>query len=264
MDALGGLDFHPQSVSMVVTSSCTGYMIPGIDVHIARELGLSSATARLPITEAGCAGGVVAIARAFDYLRLHPCASALVVATELCSLAFHAEREEGNLVSALLFADGAGAALLTSDFEPGNGLELHGSASMLVPCPPEVLGFRLTDQGFYPLLSRDLVDRLPEPTVEAVSRLLSLSGIATRDVAFWLIHPGGPRVLEALQRRLCIPYEAARWSWQTLRESGNTSSAAILEVLARYLSDPCAPSGWGVVMAFGPGLSIELLLVRRC
>jgi alkylresorcinol/alkylpyrone synthase len=250
-------------VSFLVTSSCTGYMVPGLDVELAKRLRLGPQTSHLPITEAGCAGGVVAIARAVDRLRLRP-AAALVVAVELCSLAFHPDGEEGNLTSALLFGDGAGAVYLQSGNQDDQGVEIVDSSSFLVPCSAEVLGFKLTNTGFYPLLSRSLVERLPGPTSEAITALLAQHGLCREDLSFWLVHPGGPRVLTALQRELEIEPDLVRWSWQALRHSGNTSSAAIIEVLARYLADPGAPTGWGIALAFGPGISIEMLLLRRC
>jgi alkylresorcinol/alkylpyrone synthase len=253
-----------EDVGMLVTTSCTGYMVPGLDVHVAQALGLRPDTARLPVTEAGCAGGIVALARAADRLRAQP-ASALVVAAELCSLAFHPDAEEGNLTSALLFGDGAGAVLLESGGQDAtDALEVVDGASLLVPCSRDFIGFRLTDSGFYPLLARSLTERLPDPTAEAVASLLRRNGLCEADVDYWLIHPGGPRIVEALQRLLAIPDAKVCWSWETLRGSGNTSSAAIIEVLSRYLGDPKAPRGWGVMVAFGPGVSIELLLVRRC
>ena len=250
-------------VSFLVTSSCTGYMVPGLDVDLASRLKLNPRTGRLPITEAGCAGGIVALARSVERLQSRP-ASALVVAVELCSLAFHPDAQEGNLTSALIFGDGAGAVLLQSGNPTVEGVEVVDSSSFLVPCSADVLGFRLTNEGFYPILARSLVERLPGPTLDAVEELLAKHDLSRNDVNFWLIHPGGPRVLSALQNGFAIEPDSLRWSWQTLREFGNTSSAAIIEVLARYLDDPEAPKGWGVALAFGPGISIEMLLLHRC
>ncbi len=105
---------------------------------------------------------------------------------------------------------------------------------------------------------------MPGPTLDAVEELLAKHDLSRKDVNFWLIHPGGPRVLSALQNGFAIEPDSLRWSWQTLREFGNTSSAAIIEVLARYLDDPEAPKGWGVALAFGPGISIEMLLLHQC
>jgi len=247
----------------LVTSSCTGYLVPGLDVQVAERLGLPCEAARLPITESGCAGGVVALARAFDYVRAQEDSSALVVATEVCSLAFHPKGDEGNLISTLLFGDGAGAAIVASGSAAGEEIEIVDYASMLVPGTKEAIGFDLTDEGFRPRLSRELADILPDAAKQVASRLLGRNCLEARDIAAWLLHPGGPRILERLEDGLGFGRQASRWSWQSLTERGNTSSAAIFDVLSRYRRDFMAPKGWVVAMAFGPGVSIEALLLRR-
>ena len=245
-------------VGALVTSSCTGYSVPGWGVDLVQDLGLRCDTARLPITEAGCAGGAVAIARAADYLSARPGASALAVASELCSLAFHAGGGEGNLTATLIFGDGAGAALLQTG--PGRGLEVVDTMSVLIPGTQATLGFALTDHGFYPILTRELVDVLPGPTVTAVTTLLDRNGLDVDSLDACLLHPGGARILTSLERALGLPRGKARWSWDSMREFGNTSSAAIFDVIRRYLEGE--PRGYSLVAAFGPGVSIELMLVR--
>jgi alkylresorcinol/alkylpyrone synthase len=247
----------------LVTSSCTGYMVPGWDVALALRLGLPCDSVRLPITQAGCSGGVLAMARAADYVRLHPGTSALAVSCELCSLAFQTSPDEGTLTSNLIFGDGAGAALLSSR-DGDEGLEIADSMSFLEPAPERTLGFDLTDTGFSSVLSRQLVDVVPPATGTAVGKMLAGRGLLPRDVGFWLLHPGGARLLTSLERSLGLDRCRTRWAWESMAEFGNTSSAAVFDVLRRYLADPAAPGGWGVVAAFGPGISIELLLVRRC
>ena len=257
--ALGEAD--RSQVGCLVSTSCTGYSLPGWGSGLVEDLRLECSVTRLPITEAGCAGGVLALARAMDYVRCHPEQWAIAASVELCSLSFHAEGDEGNLVSSLIFGDGAGAAVLV----PGasTGLELIDSASMLVPGTRDLLGFALTDAGFYPVLKRELADTLAAPTRVAVARLLERNGVDQHDVGAWLLHPGGSRILEALSSELSIRREALRWSWESLREHGNMSSAAIFDVLQRYLREPPPPPPFAVVAAFGPGVSIELLLARR-
>jgi len=247
------------AVRALVTSSCTGYTVPSWGVGLAEQCGFSSDIMRLPITEAGCAGGVVGIARAADYLIAHGGAASLAVAVELCSLAFHAGGDEGNNISTLIFGDGAGAALLQTGTGPG--LEIVDSISALIPGTQSALGFALTDQGFYPLLSRSLASLLPGPTAMAVSALLTRNSLAVGDIAAWLLHPGGARILLMLERELGIRRGLTRWSWDAMREFGNTSSAAIFDVLQRYL-DNASAGEYSVVAAFGPGVSIELLLLR--
>ncbi|HXH20960.1 MAG TPA: hypothetical protein VNN10_02945 [Dehalococcoidia bacterium] len=256
--ALSGI--KASTVGCLASSSCTGYMVPGWDVEVAQACGLPREALRIPVTQAGCSGGVVALSLAAAWARQNPGRPALAAAVELCSLAFQADPEPGNLVSTLIFGDGAGAALL----EPGgDGLRVVGSRSVLLPCSREAIGFDLTDTGFYPRLSLDLADMLPEPTLAAVRALLETRGLHLPDLSYALLHPGGPRILDNLQAALGLPARALRWSQESLAAQGNTSSAAIFDVLRRYLDDPQAPRGWGVVAAFGPGVSIELLLVHR-
>ncbi len=245
-------------VGVLVTSSCTGYSVPGWGVGLAQALRLRSDTARLPITEAGCAGGAVSLARAADYLRARPGGSALAVAAELCSLAFHPGGGEGNITASLIFGDGAGAALLQSG--PGRGLSIIDTMSVLIPGTQSALGFDLTDHGFYPVLTRELVELLPTPTAAAISRLLSRNGLDGDSLDACLLHPGGARILSGLERALGLAREKTHWSWESMREFGNTSSAAIYDVIRRYLDDQ--PRGHALIAAFGPGVSIELLLVR--
>lgn len=246
-------------IDCIVTSSCTGYSAPSLAVGLARDCGVEPATMRLPITEAGCAGGAVALARAADHLRARSDGDALVVAAELCSLAFHPGGDVGNVTSGLIFGDGAGAALLSSGAGPG--LEILDSTSWLIPHSEDLLGFKLTDQGFYPVLSQHLVDALPDPCGAAIDSLLARHELTRRDVKAWLLHPGGSRILRKLEGALCLDPARTRWSWASLREFGNTSSAAIFDVLRRYMPD--AVSGeHAVLAAFGPGVSIELMLLR--
>jgi alkylresorcinol/alkylpyrone synthase len=198
-------------------------------------------------------------------VRAHPEQEALVVAAEICSLAFHPSNEAGNLTSALIFGDGAGAAVVGgSATGDGAGLEIVDSFSALVPGSQDALGFALTGNGFLPLLTREIADLLPAPSQDAVEQLLGRHGLRPADLGFWLVHPGGPRILSAIERRFGLGDGALCWSWQSLREAGNTSSASIFDVIRRYLADADAGRGWGVVLAFGPGISLELLLVRRC
>ena len=249
------------TIGCLATSSCTGCVLPGWGVDLVGELGLPWDVARTPVTESGCAGGVVSLERAADFLATRPGASALVVGTELCSLAFHAETTASSLTASLLFGDGAGASVLATG--PGEGLTILDSASALVPSTQHLLGFDLTDHGFYPVLRRELVECLAPAATTAAGHLLARNGLDRSDVTAWLLHPGGARILTAIATCGAIPPEQLRWSWASMEECGNMSSAAIFDVIRRYQEDADAPPGLALIAAFGPGVSIELLLVRR-
>jgi alkylresorcinol/alkylpyrone synthase len=261
IDAARGVlrEVDVSGIACLVTSSCTGYSVPTWGVDVVEAFRLPARAIRLPITESGCAGGVVALARAVDHLRTRPGASGLAVAVELCSLAFHPGGDDGNLTSTLIFGDGAGAALLETG--EGPGLEVVDTASRLVPNTKHALGFALTDQGLYPILTRELPELLGEPTREAVVEFLCQNGITTRDIGAWLLHPGGARILKTLEEGLDLDRCQTHWSWDSMRDFGNTSSAAIFDVMGRYFRDR-RPGEYAVVAAFGPGLSIELMLLR--
>lgn len=249
-----------ETVSAIVSSSCTGYALPGWASGLVPALGLPIETVRVPITEAGCAGGVVAIALAAEHLRHRPGMVALATAVELCSLSFGPVESESALAASLIFGDGAGAALLTSG--EGRGIEIVDAMSVLVPNSAGALGFDLTDGGFTPVLARALPELLATPTFAAVERLLARNRLVQNDISAWLIHPGGARILRSLETVFGLEHGRARWSWDSMAEFGNTSSAAIFDVLRRYLRSDM-PNGYAVAAAFGPGVSIELLLVHR-
>ena len=248
-------------VGFLAVSSCTGVALPGIDVELARRVALPVDTARVPIAEAGCAGGVVAIARAADFARAHEHRDAVALSVETCCLAFHRDDDESTLVSNLIFGDGAGAARIERG--DGPGFQIIDAMSAIMPDSAEMIGFDLRDDGLHPILGRRLAEILAPAAREAAVALLRRNELGLADVDAWLLHPGGSRVLRALVCALDLRDEHAPWSWASLRECGNSSSAAIFDVLHRAWAD--VPAGaLCVAMAFGPGVSIESLLLRRC
>ncbi|HZU75581.1 MAG TPA: type III polyketide synthase, partial [Dehalococcoidia bacterium] len=181
----------PRAIDLVVTVSCTGYMLPSLDAYLVGSLSLRPDVRRLPITELGCLAGAAALNRAAELLDGDSRRTALVVAVELPSLTF--QPDDGsmdNLVSALVFADGAGAAVLRHDAGPG--LALLDSRSLLVPGTLGEMGFELREGGFHVVLSKDVPALLAGPFAAAASRLLADHGLTFRDLSFACIHPGGP------------------------------------------------------------------------
>lgn len=247
-------------IDLIISVSCTGYMLPSIDAYLVSRLGLRADVRRLPITELGCVAGAAGLSRAADYLRAYPAALVLLVAVETPSLTFQpADASPDNLVSALIFGDGAAAAVLGGD--TAAGCEVLESASLMAPGTLDEMGFDLRDNGFWVVLSRDVPDLLRKGVRELVMALLSRHELGLSDLAFFCVHPGGPKILKAVGETLGIE-DGLGDSWAVLRDYGNLSSASILFVLQRLYERPPTPGSLGLLLAFGPGLSLEALLVR--
>lgn len=246
-------------IGLIISVSCTGFVLPSLDAELIPRLGLGEGTTRLPITELGCGGGVAALGRAYDYLRAYPDRAVLVVAVELPSLTFQPEdRSIDNLVAALVFGDGAGAALL--DASAGSGWHVTRTGSVLIPEGARHLGYELRDGGLRVILSRQLPDVIEQHLRRAVDRFLAEDGLAIGDIDQVVAHPGGPRVLDAVAGSLGLATHRLESSEQVFAKVGNVSSATIFFVLDA-LPIPSGPAT-ALAIAFGPGLSIELALLR--
>lgn len=253
-----------EAIDLVITVSCTGIMIPSLDAHLANALGFRADVKRLPITELGCVGGAAALCRAHDFLLGHPRGHVLIVAVELPTLSFqHDDVSVAQLVSTALFGDGAAAVVLGGREDPEIGPTILGTRSHLFPESTEALGFDLRDDGFHVLLAKDLPQRLHGSLCGVVDRLLEETRLTRADLTRFVLHPGGRKILNAIEAALGIDRPQAQPSWDVLREHGNTSSAAVIFVLDRWMRGPRLPARvHGLLAAFGPGLSAELCVLR--
>jgi alkylresorcinol/alkylpyrone synthase len=258
--ALAAADVPPAAIDLVVSVSCTGYMVPSLDVQLAAELGLRSDVTRLPLTELGCSGGAAAVACAHRHLAAYPRDHVLIVAVEIPSLTFQpGDRSLDNLAGALVFGDGAAAAVMTSACEAGPGrLQVLGTASRLLPGSSGALGFDLRDTGFHIVLDRRL-PRLVESDLAAVVADFEVRQEITKRPDFLAVHAGGPRIFDAVEAALGLAPEDLSLSRRLFREVGNLSSASILFNLAALPTT----SGDGLAIAFGPGVTVELARLRR-
>ncbi len=253
--ALAGSGATIDDIGLLVVSSCTGFVLPGIDVHLVNHLGLRRDVRRMPFMNFGCAGGAAALSSATDWVRAHPDRSALVVAVEVPSLTFRpADTSGDNLLSVLVFGDGAGAAVLRSGGVPGR-LGIGVTTGRLVASSTEALGFERADDGFRVIVSRQL-PRMLESTLPALVE--DFIGAAS-DLDVIALHPGGVAIVNSVVRCLGLDERQVAATRIVLRSTGNTSSAALFFVLAEIASRLPSAAGRGLAAAFGPGLTVELL-----
>jgi alkylresorcinol/alkylpyrone synthase len=265
--ALDGAGLRPSQVDFIISVSCTGFMIPSLDAHVADALGLGPRLARLPITESGCAGGVVGLARAFDHLTAHPERTVLLLAFELSSLTFQPwDRSATNVVSTAIFGDGGAAAVLVGDRHPlarRGALRLRDTGSVFFRGTTHLMGFELRNAGLQIVLDKGLTPFVRREVLPAVDGFLAAHCLDRSQIGRWILHPGGRRVIEVMAERLGLgPLDLAATE-AVLSAHGNMSSVTVLFVLDEVLrrQRPAAHT-LGLLGAFGPGFSAELALLE--
>ncbi len=266
--ALAAADMAAQDIGIVVSVSCTGFMIPAVDAHVANALGLGPRLARLPITESGCAGGVVGLARAADFLAANPASAALVLALEFSSLTFQRwDRSATNVVSTAIFGDGGAAVVLAGAAHPrarnGGLARLVDSESAFFPGTTHLMGFRLRNQGLQIILDRGLAPFVRREVGPVIQGFLRRRGLQREDVTRWILHPGGRRIIEVMAEQLGLAPGDLAPTEAVLSEHGNMSSVTVLFVLDEILRRHRPRAGErGVLGAFGPGFGAELALLE--
>jgi len=256
------------AVTDLFVVSCTGYSAPGLDIMLARDLGMAPTVRRTCIGHMGCFGALVGLRQAAAAMRAYPRhrtfrqATAVLLSVELCSLHFQPTDDLEALTSFALFGDAA-AALVLSCATDAAGPEIVEVASMADFAAADQMSWTITDQGFVMGLSPRVPVTLRRNARAAVASLLAPHNLHVSDIDHWIIHPGGPSILEAMQRSLELSATQMELSWQVLRDHGNCSSATVLLIMEELLRSGQAQSGeWGVMMAFGPGLTLEMCLLR--
>ncbi len=250
-------------VDCLITVSVTGLATPSLDARLMNRLGLPSRVKRLPIFGLGCVAGTAGVARAADYVRAFPDQVAVLLSVELCSLTL--QREDlsiPNLIASGLFGDGAAAAVVVGADRACNGPEIVASRSVFYPDTERVMGWDISETGFRIVLSAEVPDVVRRYLGGDVDAFLADHGLDRSDIEVWVSHPGGPKVLEAVQDALGLDESALESAWRSLREVGNLSSTSVLLVLEEVLAAPPEPGRHGVMLAMGPGFCSELVLLR--
>lgn len=265
--ALDEAGLSPAEVDLVLAASVTGVAAPSLEARLAPRLGLREDVKRLPVFGLGCVAGAAGLARVHDYLVGHPDDVAVLLAVELCSLTVQRDdTSPANLVASGLFGDGAAALVAVGERRAEamglDGPRVRGTRSRLYPDTEQVMGWDVGGTGFKVVLARSVADVVRANLGEDVTGFLADHRLGVEDVACWVTHPGGPKVLDAVTDALGLGPNALDLTWQSLARVGNLSSASVLAVLADTLAAARpAPGSAGVLMAMGPGFCAELVLL---
>jgi alkylresorcinol/alkylpyrone synthase len=255
--AMTAAGIGPAEIGLFIVCSCTGYVSPGLDVMLARDLGMAPDTRRLLIGHMGCFAALPGLDAAADFVTVHR-RPAMLLCAELTSLHLQpATRDAEQIVVHALFSDAAAAVALLPD---APGLRVRGFASTTDHSRAEDMRWDITDHGFRMRLSPRVPEVLAMHVRRLVEDLLAGEGLNVSDVDGWAVHPGGPRVLSVVREQLGLDAAALAASENTLAAHGNCSSATVLLALDRLQRTVPGPRHV-VMLAFGPGLTLYAALL---
>ena len=259
---------EPASLTHLITVSCTGMYAPGLDIELVAALALPPHVRRTCVNFMGCYAAVNALRLADSIVRADPAARVLVVSVELCTLHFQKSHEEDHLVSNALFGDGAAAALVLGQPLPGPTpcLALEAFHCGLAPEGTKDMAWHIGDFGFEMTLSGYVPALIERGMGQLLAGLLKALPVQREDIRHFALHPGGRKILEAIEKALNLSRDDNRHAYRVLREFGNMSSATVLFVLRELLSAASAADNGAPVLscAFGPGLTMEAMLLKIC
>jgi alkylresorcinol/alkylpyrone synthase len=272
--ALHHAGLKPCDIGALLFTTVTGIASPSIDALLINRMGLPTNIRRTPIFGLGCVAGAAGIARAADYVRAYPKQAAALVSVELCSLTI--QREDlsvANLISSGLFADGAAAAVVTgADFEfrerenekhETRGPKILATRSIFYPSTEDMMGWDISEKGFRIILSTEVPTLIRENLGRDVDAFLADNGYSRNDLRSFVLHTGGPKVLQASEAALDLHNGELEASWASLRKVGNLSSASVLVVLEDVMKNRRPEAGTlGLLAAMGPGFCSELVLLE--
>jgi len=266
--SLAAAGLAADQVDVIFSTTVTGLAVPSLEARIHARVGFRQDIKRVPLFGLGCVAGAAGIARLHDYLRGWPDQVGILLAVELCSLTVQrGDTSMANLVASGLFGDGAAAVVAVgaarADRQSVAGPRVVDTRSRLYPNTEGVMGWNIGAKGFGIVLTAEVPDLVHRYLGPDIRRMLADHGLVVSDVGAWVSHPGGPKIIEAIEAELDAGPEALEMTWRSLGEVGNLSSASVLHVLRDTLRDrPPPPGSPGMLMAMGPGFASELVLLR--
>jgi alkylresorcinol/alkylpyrone synthase len=262
--ALAPLGLEPKAIDALFFVTVTGVASPSIDARLVNRMGLSPNIKRNPIFGLGCVAGVAGVARAADYVRAFPKHIAVLLSVEICSLTW--QRDDvtvANVISTGLFGDGAAAVVIGGAESGLTGPQVIDTCSTFYPNTERVMGWDVSERGFQIVLSPEVPDVIEQNLRRDVDGFLAKHGLKRSDMSSWIIHTGGPKVLDAVANALELKPGELDASWDCLRRVGNLSSASVLVVLQDFLANRRGePGTYSLMAAMGPGFCSEVVLLR--
>ncbi|MDI3290410.1 type III polyketide synthase [Polyangium sp. 15x6] len=255
--ALEHAELTAQDIDAILYVSCTGFMMPAMTAWLVNTMGFRHDTRQIPIAQLGCAAGAAAINRAHDFCMAHPGANVLIVACEFCSLCYQPPDDDvGSLLSDGLFGDAVGAVVVRG--RGGTGIRLERNAAYIIPDTEEWISYAVKETGFHFRLDKRVPGTM-KPLAPVLRDLTARHGWDVGHLDFYIIHAGGPRILNDLCKYLGVPLEAFRYSRATLTEYGNIASVVVLDSIGRLFADDQVKNGGkGIIAGFGPGITAEM------
>lgn len=260
---LNQVGVQPKDITHLITVSCTGCVAPGLDIQLIRYFGFDTSIERTSINFMGCYAAFNALKVASNTVKAHPEARVLLVAIELCSIHLQSETTNDALLSGALFGDGAAAVLVESS-SGTNALEILHFHNDLALDANDQMSWRIGDFGFEMRLSQQVSETVRQGIGALTARLLENVGLTTQDISYFAVHPGGKKILEAIEHALQIDKTKNEHAYAILRDYGNMSSPTVLFVL-QSLQKSLTPGDHNKLIlsfAFGPGLTLEGMLLK--
>ena len=257
----------PSEVDAIFFISSSGISTPSIEARIMNLIPFRDDTKRIPIWGLGCAGGAAGLSRAYEYCLAFPTANVLVLSVELCSLTFQKDDySKSNLVGASLFSDGVACALVAGSQSTVKANKptpkIIATTSKLMPNSENVMGWDVKNSGLHVVFSKSIPSIITKWLGPFVHEFLSSNELNKDDIAHFVAHPGGKKVLEAYEEALGFDHTKTDISRDILRVNGNMSSPTILYVLQRFMENEPVSGEYGLMAALGPGFCGELLLLK--